>query len=81
MEDFEPIINLSNKPVVFKLEGLELEKANDWIKSQLKKTNNRVGTAGDRFEYRFSPTGLGTIVSIYDNLTKENKDVTNFENW
>lgn len=77
-EEFKPRLNLPSDKMVFTLKGKELETANEWIIEQLRKTDNKTGSAGDRFEYRFNRTGLGIFVSVYDHLTKEEKNCTDW---
>lgn len=69
------------KKLTFTVEADELKVAKKWIKEQMKKHGDSIGTAGDRFSYKFTPTGLGDIVSIVDALTGESKLLTNFDNW
>ena len=45
------------------------------------KKNNHLPAAGERWTYSFTPTGLGTIVSIEDGLLKETKDLTDWSWW
>ena len=51
------------------------------MKKQKKKLGPEEGTIGDRFSYKFTPTGLGVIVSVIDALADESKILTNFDNW
>ena len=69
------------KKLTFTVEADELKVAKKWIKKQKEKHGSEVGTVGDRFSYKFTPTGLGVIVSIVDALTGESKLLTNFDNW
>jgi hypothetical protein len=64
----------------FKLEGLEESRANHWIKLQKKKDPSNF-TIGERWSYIFTPTGLGTMVIIKDNLLEETMDVTDYDLW
>ena len=64
----------------FKLEGKELKAAKKFIKTQ-KKKDGRIPTAGERWTYSFTPTGLGTVVSIKDGVTNESKDITDWSCW
>ena len=66
--------------MIFKLEGVELEAAEEFIKIQ-KKKDPRIPTAGERWTYIFTPTGLGTVVSIKDNLLLDTKDLTDWSCW
>jgi len=64
----------------FKLEDKELEDAEKFIKSQKKKDNN-IPTAGERWTYLFTPSGLGTSVRIQDELLGDIKDITDWDCW
>jgi hypothetical protein len=64
----------------FKLEDKELEDAEKFIKSQRKKDNS-MPTAGERWTYLFTPSGLGTVVYIKDELLGDTKNVTNWDWW
>lgn len=66
--------------MIFKLEGTELEAAKEFIKIQMKK-NSKLPTAGERWTYLFTPTGLGTVVSIEDGLLHDTKDLTDWSCW
>ena len=64
----------------FILEGKELKAAKKFIKKQSKK-DNRMPTAGERWTYSFTPTGLGTAVTITDGVLNETKNITDFDCW
>lgn len=66
--------------MIFKLEGSELEASKEFIKIQ-KKKDPSFPTAGERWTYSFTPTGLGTVVSIEDNLLHDTKDLTDWTWW
>ena len=65
----------------FTLEKVEEETADKWIKKQKKKYPHQGTTIGGRFSYKFTPTGLGCVVHIMDNLTGKQKEVTDISNW
>ena len=64
----------------FILEGKELKAAKKFIKKQ-KKKDGRIATAGERWTYSFTPTGLGTVVKIKDELLGDKKDLTYWDCW
>lgn len=39
------------------------------------------GASGGAYSYIFTPTSLGLCVSIRNNLTKEEKNLTDFSDW
>jgi hypothetical protein len=70
----------NQKEMIFKLEGTELEAAREFIKTQMEK-DPHLPTVGERWTYQFTPTGLGTTVSIEDNLLHDVKDLTDWSCW
>lgn len=56
-------------------------QANEWIKKQLDEKPKSVGAIGGRFTYSFTPTSLGTIVTVSDNSTKDSLDLTDYSSW
>ncbi len=66
--------------MIFKLEGTELEAAEVFINSQ-KEKDPHLPTVGERWTYHFTPTGLGMIVSIKDNLLHDTQDLTDWTCW
>ena len=53
----------------FPISEEEDKNINEWIKKQQEKNPGSGGTAGGRFTYRFTPTGLGTVGTIIDGFT------------
>ena len=53
----------------FPISEEEDKNINEWIKKQQEKNPGSGGTAGGRFTYRFTPTGLGTVGTIIDDFT------------
>lgn len=48
----------------------------------LKSSDNAYeGAIGGRFTYSFTPTGLGSVVKVRDNITGEELDVSDYETW
>jgi len=39
------------------------------------------GAIGGRYTYSFTPTSLGVIVKVRDNLINEELDVTEYDEW
>ena len=64
----------------FVLEQDEADAIKKWIEEQKKKDSSNFVT-GERWSYIFTPTGLGMLVSVRDNLLEEEKIVTNLDNW
>jgi hypothetical protein len=55
-----------------------VEAFESFKKEQIKKKSGNF-TAGERWSYIITPTGLGTMYGIRDNLLEEEKDVTNYD--
>jgi len=55
-------------------------KIKKWQQKQIK-INKSNYTLGERWSYIFTPTGLGTIISVKDNILNVEKDFTNYDYW
>jgi hypothetical protein len=66
---------------MFELTKEELKKVNAFIKKQDKVTGGHYGTIGGGYTYRFTPTSLGVIVQIENNVTKAVLDLTDYDSW
>lgn len=65
--------------MIFEMTGIEEAKAKQFREEHKK---CYVSTAiGGQFEYRFSPTSIGSIVTIKCAFCKEEKDVTDYDSW
>lgn len=53
----------------FPISEEEDKNIKEWKKNQQKKSPGIGGTAGGRFTYKFTPTGLGTVGTIIDGFT------------
>lgn len=65
----------------FELDIEQEIRAKDWFAHQKQVHGDGVGTIGDRWSYKFTPTELGVIVTLIDNLSKEELCLTDFDNW
>lgn len=63
---------------MFSLNENQRLKLKEWINS---KKSKYVGAIGGRITYSFTPTTLGTVVKVYDELTKDEIDLTEYEKW
>jgi len=66
--------------MIFEIDPNEWEKIEEWQEEQ-KLIDPTQFTAGERYEYRFIPTGLGTLISVYDGCTENVLNVRGTENW
>jgi len=64
----------------FELDEAETQKFEAWKREQ-KEKDPHIATAGERWTFMFTPTGLGTIIRVKDELLKEEIDLTDWENW
>lgn len=69
-----------NVKKVFELDSDHIKKIEKWMKKQIKKDLHQP-TLGERWEYRFTPTGLGTLIEVKDNATGDILLVEGTENW
>ena len=74
-------IQLRDKNSIFDLDEEESNKAQKFIKKQMKKKLKKSDVSGARFEYSFIPTGIGDVVTIRDLATNEEMNVTNYDCW
>jgi len=56
------------------------EKIKKWQKEQKEKDNSNF-VSGERWTYHITPGGLGTLLSVTDNILNEEKDFSDIENW
>jgi hypothetical protein len=61
----------------FYIDPKQQEKYDKWMQS--KDLNSYTGAIGGRFTYLMTPTSLGTIYKIRDNLDKTELDVTEYD--
>ncbi len=60
----------------FELTKTQEEKLKDW-KEAIKKVFGEYG----KYDYIFSPTGIGDVVKVYSHLAKTTLDLTEVESW
>ena len=63
---------------MFQLSEKENKRIAEFIKE---KRIEYTGAIGGQFTWGFTPTTIGTIVSITDNVSKETLDVTDYDEW
>lgn len=65
----------------------DIKKINEWDDIQREKMpkdefgNLVIGAIGGYLTYEFTPTSLGHIVKIYNSVTKERLDLTDYSSW
>ena len=62
----------------FEITAEQSQKISEWYK-ELPKAN--YGAIGGRITYCFTATGLGIILVVKDAVTKQELNVTDFDNW
>lgn len=63
------------KTASFDLDEDQVKRANKWAVEHRCKRKGHYGTAGDKFNFHFCPTGIGTFVSIHCSCGKQ-EDIT-----
>lgn len=73
---------------MFSLTTEQVKKASDWCKKQdaklalLQKLETpNYGANGGAYTYEFTPTTLGLVTKVRNNLTKDEIDLTDYEEW
>jgi hypothetical protein len=64
----------------FELDKDQIKKYEKWHKGQINK-NPHLPTAGERFTFMFTPTGLGTMAFAKDVELNEKIDLTDWDNF
>ena len=64
----------------FEIEPDEVKKIKEW-KTQQKLKDSTQFTLGERWGYKFIPTGLGLLIYVIDGATNEEFCVRGTENW
>jgi hypothetical protein len=64
----------------FEVDDAQMIRFERWRK-EMKEKNSFIPTAGERWTFCFTPTGLGTVVEAVDNTTKERLDLTEWNSW
>jgi hypothetical protein len=64
----------------FELDDTQIKKFEKWKKKQMKKDPS-LPMAGERWTFCFTPSGFGLIVSVIDQATKKEKDLTDWDNF
>ena len=64
------------------LSGADINKLNTWKKEQSVKTENMpTGAIGGVYTYEFTPTGIGLVIKVRNNLTKDILDLSDYDSW
>lgn len=66
--------------ITFEITDEEEKLIESWKKLQRKKDDTQY-TLGERWGYKFIPTGLGTLVYLIDGVTGEEYCVRGTESW
>lgn len=64
--------------VTFQLTDEQINRIKDWA---ARLPPHPVGAIGGRLEYRFIETSLGTIAKVFDCITQEELDLTDYASW
>ena len=63
---------------MFNLDLKESEKLEQWLKTL---PEGAEGAIGGRITYLFTPTNLGVVIKVRDEISKQEIDLTNYEAW
>lgn len=61
----------------FQLTAAQLAQFNKWSATRL----TSKAADGAQFEFRFLITGIGIKVSVFDHVSKESLDLTDYDSW
>lgn len=66
---------------MFSLDSSQKAKLFEWMESR--NLGQYEGASGGRFTFSFTPTSLGVVTEVVDNLNKENNklDLTDYSGW
>jgi len=64
----------------FELDEIQIKKFDKWKTKQRKKDPSTF-TAGERWTFKFTPTGLGLVTQVKDNITGDELDLTDWDNF
>ena len=64
---------------MFTISPEEWKKFDEWVKT--KDLKSYTGAIGGRWTYSFTPTNLGTIVKVKDQLLGDEIDITDYSDW
>lgn len=70
----------------FTLDAEEQTRLHEWMAEQNKllteqNKSNYEGASGGRFTYSFTPTSLGVVTKVQDDLTGNEIDLTDYSMW
>ena len=63
--------------IEYELTPTQVKKLASWFKTR--PDAELIGTIGCRYTYKITPTSIGPLISIVDNLTKEELDLVEYE--
>lgn len=66
---------------MFSLTEKQIAKINKFIKQEEKKTKGEYGTIGGGYTYSFTPTSVGVVIRVQNNVTKKEIDVSDYDLW
>lgn len=60
----------------------QLHELNKWkLEQQKKYMPNQTGAIGGEYTYSFTPTTLGTVIKVHNDLTKDEIDLTDYSDF
>jgi hypothetical protein len=67
--------------VSFTLTAEQAERARAWQAAMEVEHPANSGAVGGRFQFIFTPTGIGDCCSVHDSVTGVDLDITDFTDW
>ena len=64
----------------FELDETQIKQFEKWKKKQTKKDSSNF-TAGERWSFTFIPSGIGLMIHVKDNITNDEIDLTDWNNF
>jgi len=64
----------------FELSIPQVKKLEEWI-SLRKETVKDTGAIGGRFTFCFTPTSLGTVITVKDSVDNSTIDISDYTDW
>lgn len=65
---------------MFQVSKEQDKQISEWMHKK-RKDGKPEGAIGGRFTFNFTPTSLGVVITVKDNILKDFIDVTDYDSW
>lgn len=65
----------------FSLDTKQIEQMSAWVMDLPLPADTYTGASGGRFTFSFTPTNLGLVTTVTDELTGTKLDLTDYDMW